>query len=155
MILSRNFADYSKGYWEILKNLNQNFWMNLKTFLNSGRILKTEFGAAKIRMIRSLGNRIFQPWFCASCIWSARTSTPGRPTARCRVERFGCRAIESLHIRIQSNFCQNSGKFSQFFRNSANFKTSQHFLEYSVKFRGNFIKIGANFVENYRKKFKN
>ena len=55
-----------------------------------------------------------------------------------RVERYGSRAtvsFESLHIRIPLKFCQNSAKLSQFFRNSENFRTSQHFLECSAKFR--------------------
>ena len=49
-----------------------------------------------------------------------------------RVERFGCRAtesFESLHIRILFKFCQNliQENFSEFFRNSENLRTSQHF----------------------------
>ena len=55
-----------------------------------------------------------------------------------RVERYGSRAtvsFESLHIRIPLKFCQNKAKLSQIFRNSENFRTSQHFLECSAKFR--------------------
>ena len=71
-----------------------------------------------------------------------------------RVERFDRRPIEQnelLNIRIPVKFCQNSGIFSQFFRNSENVKTSQHFLEYSAKSRQKIIKIAANFDENHRK----
>ena len=60
------------------------------------------------------------------------------PAASSRVERFDRRPIEPfelLHIRIPVKFCQNSGSFSQFFRNSENVETSQHFLECSAKFR--------------------
>ena len=71
-----------------------------------------------------------------------------------RVERFGCRAtesFESLHIRIRSKFCQNSGKNLKFFRNSENVRTSQHFLERSAKFREKSVKICAKFEEKSRK----
>ena len=39
----------------------QNFWKHVIISLNSDRI-SMEFWCSKIRMIRSLGNRIFQPW---------------------------------------------------------------------------------------------
>ena len=57
-----------------------------------------------------------------------------------------------------SNFCtsefrENSVRiqefFSQFFRNSENVETYQHFLEYSAKSGEKIIKISANFDENY------
>ena len=79
---------------------------------------------------------------------------PARQAAEVRVERYGSRAtvsFESLHIRIPLKFCQNSAKLSQFFRNSENFRTSQHFLECSAKFRKKIIKICAKFDENCRK----
>ena len=80
------------------------------------------------------------------------------PGPRRKVQRFGRRAtesFESLHIRIPSKFFQKSSiqeNFSELFRNSENFRKSQRFLEYSAKFREIFIKICANFVQNYRKK---
>ena len=104
-------------------------------------------------MIRSLGNRIFQPWCCgprvdlAAHAWSILEVVV-------RVERYGSRAtvsFESLHIRIPLKFCQNSAKLSQFFRNSENFRTSQRFLECSAKFRKKIINIGAKLDENCRK----
>ena len=66
-----------------------------------------------------------------------------------------CRAtvsFESLHIRIPLKFCQNSAKSSQFFRNSENFRTSQHFLECSAKFREKNVKINASSLKIIGKK---
>ena len=90
-----------------------------------------------------------------SSLCSAPPPSPSeRRSTWCRVERYGSRAtvsFESLHIRIPLKFCQNSAKLSQFFRNSENFRTSQHFLECSAKFRKKIIKICAKFDENCRK----
>ena len=36
-------------------------------------------------------------------------------------------------VTFPLQFCQNSGFFSQFFRNSENVETCQHLLEYSAK----------------------
>ena len=72
--------------------------------------------------------------------FQARTGSPSR------VERYGSRAtvsFESLHIRIPLKFCQNSAKLSQFFRNSENFRTSQHFLDFFFR--------AQPFEENSRK----
>ena len=135
--------------------ISEQFWEN---FLNSERIL-TEFWCAKIRMIRSLGDRIFEPWSqgCfsaeisrASSADSSRWTTP----ARHRVERFGCRATVSFEC-FGSELCSNSVRiqehFSEFFRNSENFRNSQHFLEYSAKFREIFIRLSVKFDENHWK----
>ena len=86
--------------------------------------------------------------------WRGRRVGRGGGAALGRVERFDRRPIEQnelLNIRIPVKFCQNSGIFSQFFRNSENVETSQHFLEYSAKSREKIIKIAANFDENHRK----
>ena len=66
MIFSRNFAEHSRKCWEVLKFskfLKDSFKIVIisRILLNSDRILM-EFWCSKIRMIRSLGNRIFQPW---------------------------------------------------------------------------------------------
>ena len=78
---------------------------------------------------------------------SRMRETAGSRPAPTRVERFGCRAtesFESLQIRIRSKLCQNSGKLSQLFRNSENFRTSQYFLECSAKFREKSSKLMQN-----------
>ena len=76
------------------------------------------------------------------------------PRARSRVERYGSRAtvsFESLHIRIPLKFCQNSAKLSQFFRNSENFRTSQHFLECWMSMFGEIPKKSSKSVQNSMK----
>ena len=82
---------------------------------------------------------------------SGRASAEAVGRVRGRVERYGSRAtvsFESSNIRIPLQFCQNSAKISQSFRNSENLRTSQHLLECSAEFREQIIKIGANFDEN-------
>ena len=91
-------------------------------------------------------------WRRAQTTAALRWRVPLR--AQTRVERFGCRAtvsFESLHIRISSKFCENSGKLSQIFRNSESLRTSQHFLGCSAKFRKKIIEICAKFDANCRK----
>ena len=97
------------------------------------------------------------PGYCSS--WRRRTS---RAT---RVERFGCRAIESfesLHIRIRSKFCQN-WKFSKTITIQKFLGTSQHFLECSAKFWKKSSKAVQNsmkiikkswFLQRYRTKLR-
>ena len=101
-------------------------------------------------MIRSLGNRIFQPCSSPSASSASATSSTSftpvffvdilrsasepadmpafvveldPPRINLRVERYGCRAtvsFESLHSRIPSKLCQNSAKLSPIFRISEN-----------------------------------
>ena len=56
MKFSRNFAEFSRTCWDFffLKNSDKISWILTECWPNSNR--------SKIRMIRSLGNRIFQPW---------------------------------------------------------------------------------------------
>ena len=49
--------------------------------MNSGRIV-TQFWCAKIRMIRSLGDRIFQPWLMQRVGAEERASCPARELAQ-------------------------------------------------------------------------
>ena len=70
--------------------------------------------------------------------WDA---APSLDVVEGRVERYGSRAtvsFESLHIRIPLKFYKILSEFSKtitIFRNSEKFRTSQHFLQCSAKFR--------------------
>ena len=94
----------------------------------------------------------FSCGFCRTC--PAITSQSARSAISNRVERFDRRPIEPFELftsEFGQNLCQDSGKFSKFFRKSWSSKTSQHFLECSAKSREKIIKIWPKFCENCRK----
>ena len=92
--------------------------------------------------------------------WSCRGPSPWRcrRSAGLEVERWddgeGSNHSSSSHqnsVKILSKFRKivlNSHNSSEIL---TNFRTYQHFLECSAKFRENFITIGAKFDENYWK----
>ena len=93
---------------------------------------KVRDASNKIRHILG-GNPPLQRALLARCGTLHRQGGAGAPEGAeraevgARVERYGSRAtvsFESLNIRIPLQFCQNSAKLSQIFRNSENFRTS-------------------------------
>ena len=85
----------------------------------------------------------------------SRSNLHSRTSSPSRVERFGCRAtesFESLHIRIRSKFCQNSGKLFRILQKFWNFEEistfSRIFREIPGKFHQNHCKIQWKLSKN-------
>ena len=78
---------------------------------------------------------------------SLTISTKGA-TQSCKVrDRRGIEQIEPMNIRIRKEFLSESKKMLEFNRILRKLIDLQHLLEYSAKFREDFIKIGANFAK--------
>ena len=97
----------------------QNFWKLLMILLNSDRILM-EFWCSKIRMIRSLGNRIFQPRSLTRRI-ACRSTTTGRTRPTSRKSRICCTRTpwgftpKMRRISVRQPKCRTDELIRQFF----------------------------------------
>ena len=113
----------------------------------------------KVRMVRSVADRTFQPRSKRSTAAAAlrkKMAEEWRQSLPSLLSLLGLKG--SVRKRpnhsnfFRSEFGQNSSEFRKSSQNSSeifwNLRNSQHFLKNSAKFREIFVRIGAKFDEN-------